>query len=449
MDRSVVITGLGPISGLGLGIDATWRAVLEGSCAIASAQRIDASGFTCSIVSEVKDFKASQAVPKTYRKAVKVMARDIELAVGAADAAARDAALITPGTATADDGDRTYSPERAGAQIGAGLIAAELDELTEALAVATDEQGQFDNKKFGTEGIARITPLWLLKYLPNMLACHVTIIHDTQGPSNTITCNEASSHLSIGESLRVIQRGAADMCFCGGAESKIDLLGHLRHVLSGRLNTTDNERPEQAVRPFCQTAAGTVPGEGGAILILEAAETFQSRSANGSARAYAELKGFGASQTVHVPSRNLEPDPEGRGFAAAITAALNDAGVEPDQVDMIVPFGLGLPSYDQAEAEALRSVFGKELARIPVVGSRSLVGNLGAGGGALDACIAAKAVAEQMVPARINCRQPLTGINAGNAPSQPAELRHVLTYSTSLGGQNAALVLGTYSAQAR
>ena len=443
MDRSVVITGLGPISGLGLGIDATWRAVLEGTRVIAPAQRIDASGFPCCIVSEVKDFQARQVVPKTYRKAVKVMARDIELAVGAADAAARDAALITPGTAETDDDDRTYPPERTGAHIGAALIAAEMDELTEALAAARDEQGRFDIKKFGTEGIARITPLWLLKYLPNMLACHVTIIHDTQGPSNTITCNEASSHLSIGESLRVIQRGAADMCFCGGAESKIDLLGHLRHTLSGRLNTTDNERPEQAVRPFCQTAAGTVYGEGGAILILEATETFQRRSANGSGRAYAELKGFGASQTVNISSRNLEPDPEGRGIAAAITAALKDAGIEPGQVDMIIPFGLGVPAYDQAEAEALRSVFGEELARIPVVGSKSMVGNLGAGSGALDACIAAKAIAEQTVPARVNCHRPLTGIDAGDAPSQPAELRHVLTYSTSFGGQNAALVLGT------
>jgi len=285
----------------------------------------------------------------------------------------------------------------------------------------------------------------LLKYLPNMLACHVTIIHDTHGPSNTITCNEASSHLSIGESLRVIQRGAADVCFCGGAESKIDLLGYLRHVMGGRLNTTDNDRPAQAVRPFCQTAAGTVCGEGGAIVILEAAETFQQRSGDG-ARAYATLKGFGASQTVHLPSRNLEPDPQGRGIAAAITAALRDADVEPGQIDMIVPFGLGVPSYDQAEAEALRNVFGQYLAKIPVVPTKSLTGNLGAGGGALETCIAAKSVAEQTIPARINCSQPLPGLDAGSAPSRSAKLRCVLTYSTSLGGQNAALVLGTFDA---
>ena len=445
MERPVLITGLGPISGLGLGIAPTWQALLAGTVAVGPIRRFDASGFPCRIASEVQDFKARDAVPKSYRKAVKVMARDIELAVGAADAAARDAHLVTPGTAgKADltDDERTYPAHRVGAQIGAALIAPEIDELTTALATSTDDEGRFDDHQFGREGINHVTPLWLLKYLPNMLACHVTIIHDTQGPSNTITCNEASSQLSIGEGLRVIQRGAADLCFCGGAESKLDLLGYLRHVLSGRLNTTDNDRPEQAVRPFCQSAAGTVPGEGGAIVILEAADTFQQRrDKTGTGRAYARIKGVGASQTVHRPSRNLEPDPQGRGIAAAIRAALADGDVAPEQIDLIVPFGLAVPTHDRAEAEALRGVFGDQLARIPVVAPKALVGTLGAGAGALDTCIAACALAEQTVPARVNCGDPLPGIDAGNAPARPAKLRHVLTYSASFGGQNAALVL--------
>ena len=445
MERPVLITGLGPISGLGLGMAATWQGLREGRCAIAPAQRFDASGFPCRLVSEVTGFSAREVVPKTYRKAVKVMARDIELAVGAADCAARDAHLVTRGTeGVADLGDKegTYAPQRMGAHIGAALIAAELDELTFALAKATDEQGRFDYHKFGAEGINHVTPLWLLKYLPNMLACHVTIIHDTQGPSNTITCNEASGHLSIGESLRVIQRGSADLCFCGGVESKVDLMGHLRHNLAGRLNGDDNDRPERAVRPFCTTAAGTVPGEGGAIVILEAAETFQRRrDESGNGRAYARLAGFGASQTVHLAKRNLEPDPQGRGIAAAIRAALADANIEPGQIDLITPFGLAVPAYDRAEAAALRTVFGEHLARIPVVASKGAVGTLGAGGGALDTCIAAWALLEQAIPARINCDDPLPGVNAGNAPAQAAEIRYALTCSNSLGGQNAALVL--------
>ena len=443
MNRSVVITGLGPISGLGLGIEATWRAVLDGACAIGPSQRVDASGFACTIVSEVKDFQARKVVPKSYRKATKLMSRDIELALGAADQAVRDAKLVTPADDTAD-ADRTYPANRTGAHIGAALIAADIDELTVAMAASTDANGKFDYHKFGAEGLGQITPLWLLKYLPNMPACHVTIIYDTNGPSNTITCNEASSHLSIGESFRVIQRGAADMCYCGGAESKIDLLGRLRQFMSGRFNTTDNDRPEQAVRPFCQTAAGTVPGEGGAIVVLEAVETFRQRSADDGCRAYAELKGFGASQTVDLPSRCLAPDPKGRAIASSITAALRDANTGPEQIDLIVPFGLGVPAYDQAEAEALRSVFGSRLEQVPVAAPKALVGNLGAGGGALDTCIAAKALAEQTVPTRVNCPQPLPGLDVGDAPARSAQLRCVLTYSTSLGGQNAALVLGAF-----
>src|SRR5690606_15661492 len=115
------------------------------------------------------------------------------------------------------------------------LIAADLDELTMALNESRKEDGSFDIHHWGAEGMRNLTPLWLLKYLPNMLACHVTIIHDVRGPSNTITCAEASGGLSFGESLRVIQRGAADACFCGGAESKVNPMTFYRQVLTGRL----------------------------------------------------------------------------------------------------------------------------------------------------------------------------------------------------------------------
>ena len=136
------------------------------------------------------------------------MSRDIELAVIAAELACLDAGLVTHSNTNGSGNKPTYASTRMGAHIGAGLIAAELNELTAALSEATDSQGRFDYHQWGKEGLGHLTPLWLLKYLPNMLACHVTIIHDAQGPSNTITCGEASALLSIGESLRVIQRGS-------------------------------------------------------------------------------------------------------------------------------------------------------------------------------------------------------------------------------------------------
>lgn len=445
MARKVVITGLGPVSGLGLGIAPTWARVVAGRGAIDRVQAFDPSGFECQIGSEVSEFKLSQYVPKSYRKATKVMARDIGLAVAAADYAARDAGLVTRGTEGNEDTPPSYDPARVGAHIGAGLIAAELDELTAALAEAVDEHGAFDYHKWGREGITHLTPLWLLKYLPNMLACHVTIIHDAQGPSNTITCGEASGLLSIGESLRVIQRGAADMCFCGGVESKINPMAYLRRHMTGRLNVSDNNSPETAVRPFSKDAAGTVVGEGGGIVTLESAETLEQRRAAASGdrapAGYAELAGFGASQSINIEARNLKPDPAGRSIASAIQAAMREAGVRPDQIGLIIPFGAGVLDCDQAEAAALQAVFGGGLEEIPVVSTKSLIGTCDAGCGGLDACVAAMAVAKQTVPAVINCDQPLSGLCAGTAASREAVIDSALVYSAGIGGQNAALVL--------
>lgn len=445
MSRRVVITGLGPISGLGLGMEPTWQAMLDGQTALQRIELFDPSGFDSQVGAQVSDFNLRDHVPKSYRKATKVMATDIEHAVAAADFAVRDAGLGTTGTepdaAKSDDYEPTYPSNRVGCHIGAGLIAAELTELTSALAEAV-EDGSFSIHRWGEEGIFHLTPLWLLKYLPNMLACHVTIIHNAQGPSNTITCSEASAMLSIGESLRVIQRDAADMCFCGGAEDKLNLMGLLRQHMTGRLNKQDNDNPATAVRPFSKDASGIAVGQGGAIVILESLDTFEQRKASDeTARAYAELVGFGASQTVNHPKRNLAPDEQGRGIQLAIEAALRDAEVEPSEVDLIIPFGTAVPDYDQAEASALRKVFGETLANIPIASTKSYVGNCHAGAGGIDVCVAAKAIAEQTIPAIINCDEPLDGLNAGTAPSKSAELNHVLTYTAGFGGQNAAMVL--------
>jgi len=445
MSRRVVITGLGPVSALGLGLEPTWQSLLDGQCALNTIKSFDASGLPSHIGGELPEFKITSFVPKSYRKATKVMANDIELAVAAADFAARDAKLLTKGTDpdAGKNGDfrSTYDPTRMGCHIGAGLIAADLDELTLAFAEAKDADGNFDIHAWGEQGMNNLTPLWLLKYLPNMLACHVTIIHETNGPSNTITCAEASSELSIGESLRVIQRDAADLCFCGGTEDKINPMGVLRESLAGRLNTADNDNPSNAVRPFSSDAGGTAIGEGGGIVILEALDAFEKRKDTDGVTAYAEVLGFGASQTVNREKRNLEPSSDGRSIASAIRSALREAQVNPDQIDLILPFGIGYGPYDTAEVNALKAVFGDRLADIPIVSPKAYIGNCAAGGGAFDVCVAAMAVKQQKLPAVINCDNPLPGLNAATTPARDATVTHALTYSVSLGGQNAALVL--------
>jgi len=442
MTRRVVLTGLGPVCAIGMGAEPVWDAAVAGRVGIGPIEQFDAGGFACKAAGEVRDFSVKDYVPKSYRKATKVMARDIEMAVAAAHLAAMDAKLITRGIDP--DGTLSYPPHRVGAHIGAGLIAAELNELTAALAEARDEEGKFDIHRWGESGMQHLTPLWLLKYLPNMLACHVTIIHDCQGPSNTITCAEASAGLSIGESLRVIQRGAADACFCGGAESKLNPMAYLRQMMTDRYNTQDEE-PATMVRPFCQSAAGCVVGEGGGIVVLESLETFEARAAQAEGgnkpRAYAEVVGFGASQSVNLSARNSRPDPQGRGIAVALRAAIREAGVTPDAIDLVIPFGLGLPETDHAETEALKRVFGERLRDVPLVSPKALVGNCGAGAGGVDVCLAAKALSEQRIPAVVNCPTPLPGLMADENPARDAKLGYVLTYSAGIGGQNAALVL--------
>jgi 3-oxoacyl-[acyl-carrier-protein] synthase II len=283
----------------------------------------------------------------------------------------------------------------------------------------------------------QLTPLWLLKYLPNMLACHVTIIHDTQGPSNTITCGEASGGLSVGESLRVIQRGQADLCFCGGAESKLNPMAFLRQVLTGRLvppARVDPADPGGAVRPFDEGACGGALGEGGGIVILEAAETFEQR---GNGQAYAELRGFGASQTVNHATKNRAPHADGRGIVAAVRAALNEAQLEPDAIDVVIPFGLGHPDWDAAEAAALRTLLGDRLARVPILSPKANVGNLGAGSGGYDLALAAQVLKQQALPETLNRDDALPGLGATEAE----KLDVALVFATGLGGQNTAMVL--------
>src|SRR5688500_12670624 len=254
--KRVVITGIGVISPIGIGVKAFWENLLAGRVGVQRITAFDPAGFPTQIAGEVPAFKIGDYVPKSYRKATKVMARDIELAVVAADDAFKDAGLQSKAYTDAP----TINSKRFGCNIGAGLISVDLNELTSALHVARSEQNpnKIDLQRWGRDGMSQLTPLWLLKYLPNMLACHVTIIHELKGPSNTITCADASSHLAIGEAFRTVQRGDADLAICGGAETKVVPMSHMRQILLKRCTETHNDTPETAVRPFDQDADGTV-----------------------------------------------------------------------------------------------------------------------------------------------------------------------------------------------
>jgi len=463
MARTVVITGVGVVSALGAGREALWRGLTEGRCGLAPITLFDPTGLPCTIAGEAKEddgslITAKNYVPKHYRKAVKVMARDIELAVAAAKLAVDDAGLVTrasfgeSGELTVGDDPGatvgTYPPERMGCSIGAGLIAADAGEIAQAFDKARsadeNEAGGIDLRVWGNNemgggggGMNHLTPLWLLKYLPNMLACHVTIIHGAQGPSNTITCGESSALLSIGESVRVIERGSADMCFSGGAESKLNLLGVFRQGQAGRLAKAGPDVDVRGlVRPFDESAGGMIMGEGGGILILELAERAKSRGA----KVYAEVAGFGAGQSA-VALPGLEGVD---GYRYAVQSALADAEINPGDIDAIVPLGLGESGCDAMEAEALFQVFGDRLESIPMVTLAPHMGNCHAGMGGVSAGVGAMLLSQQALPGRLGVsdRSRLRrGVRAHAEPGGPANLKHVLVCSASLGGQNAALVL--------
>lgn len=439
--RGVVITGLGAVTAFGLGAQPLWEGLLAGRSCLKPIARFDPAGFPCRLAAEVESYSARDLVPKSYRKAVKVMARDIELAVGAAKAAVEDAGLTTKATASEGEPARpTYAARRVGCHIGAGLIACEVPELTMALATARAEGGDprrptVSLKAWGERGVNNLQPLWLLKYLPNMLACHVTIIHDAQGPSNTITCAEASGGLSIGESKRVLERGEADMCFSGGAESKVSPMGLVRMDLAGRLaHTGDSADGASFVRPYDERATGGLLGEAGGLVVLEGEDTARARGA----RPYARLAGFGAG---HSP-RTGGPERRCDGLVFAIQNAFEDAGVGPEDIDVIVPHAAGVPAIDAEEAAALRRVFGPRLADIPLVTLTPAIGDGMAGAGGVAACVAALCLRHQALPARLHSGTCPPDLQAGASPQRDARLRHALVCTNALGGQNAAIVLG-------
>ncbi len=429
--RRVVVTGIGVISPIGIGSKSFWDNLLAGQVGVRRIASFDPAGFSCQIAGEVPAFKIGDFVPKSYRKATKVMARDIELAVVAADDAFKDAGIQSKAYTETPNVDS----RRFGCNIGAGLISVDLNELTSALSAARSEQNpnKLDLKRWGKEGMSQLTPLWLLKYLPNMLACHVTIVHELKGPSNTITCADASSHLAIGEAFRTIQRGSADLAICGGAETKVVPMSHMRQILLKRCTESHNDSPETAVRPFDTDADGTATAEGGGLFILEEYEHANKRGA----KIYAELVGFGASQDTY---RITEPDPKGHSYSRAINSALTDAKVNADAVDMLVPCGLGIPAHDRAELAGLKTVFGANLAKLPLAPIKAQIGNLAAGSG-VDAAAAVLALHHGKIPGAVNTKKAIDGQSLNLKPeARDATLNVTVSSVYSLGGQNAALV---------
>lgn len=455
MATPIAITGLGVVSPFGVGAGAFWDGIRAGRCAIGRPQTLDASSFSCQYAAEAPKLAMKDHLPKSYRKFARVMARDIELAVVAANEAAGvggyGAKLGSLGDQD-EGGERAYPPARLGTHVGAALMAPEIPELARAMSVAADEDGNWDMGKWGEAGMGQLTPLWMLKYLPNMLACHVSILHQAKGPSNTITAGEASGLLSIGEAMRVIERGDAEASLAGSGDSRVNHLAIERLRLAGRLaETAGMGAPSSIVRPFDADAIGSVPGEGAAICFLEAPEAAEARGA----KIIATLLGFGAAQAVPTNWKGGGPVMAGLGakaggsagglddaLAQAISRALADAGVAAGDIDAVFCHGAGEVALDDAEARGLQIALGDRAQGVELFWLGPMIGETMAAGGSLLVAAASMALERQELPTRVQPGAGRSGLNASAAPARGMQLRRVLVCTHALGGQCAALVLG-------
>jgi 3-oxoacyl-[acyl-carrier-protein] synthase II len=413
--RRVAITGLGVVAPNGLGKEAFWSACVDGRSGVGPIRTFDASAHPVKIAAEVPEFDINQYVPSEHRKSLKIMGRAMRFGVAASALAVRDSGL---------DLSRE-NPERVGLIMGTGLVPIDLLEVTPLLADSADESGHLQVDRLGGQGSGALFPLWLLKYLPNMVAAHISMIHNAQGPNSTITTACAAGTQAVGEAFRLIQRNDADIVLAGGADSRIDPLLLLAYTALGALSTA-HRPPQEVSRPFDGERDGFVLGEGAAVLVLEELERAKRRGAV----IYAEVLGLGSSFDAYAVTR---PDPEARGAARAIRWALDEARTDYHDVDYINAHGTSTRLNDLMETRAVKSVFGEGAKLLPLSSIKSMVGHLIGAAGAVEAVALALTLSTGIVPPTINQTHPDPECNLDYVPNTAREMRVRTAVSTSFG----------------
>ncbi len=409
--RPVVITGIGTLTACGMGYEPLWQMAMEGRSGIRALTDFSGNGSPVKVGGEVWDFHPEEFVKA--RKSLKLMSRDIQLAVAASRLAIQDSKIVL------DQIDRT----RAGVTLGSGLINNELEELGSGIRASLDETGQFQMGRFGREGIRAMFPLWLLKYLPNMPACHVSIAHGLKGPSNTLTTYSTGAVQAVGEAFRVIERGDADVMLAGATDSKLNPLGLSRLYLLGVLSEK-NHLPGEVYRPFDRRRDGVVLGEGAGIFVLEEKEHAVKRGA----KIYGEIWGYNA--RVHSQEKVMQN-------------ALADAGCDLKDIGFVHANGSGLPREDVQEAESIARIFSNGSRHVPVTASKSLTGHLVDASGASELGLSLLSLERQLLPPITNLDEPDPRCDLNfvrdtpQALGRPAFLVHTFGFS----GQSAALVV--------
>lgn len=377
--HEVVITGIGVVCPIGIGVDELWTSVENGTSGVDVTRLHDASAMPSKIGAELRDFEPKQHVKP--RKSLKVMCREIQTAFAASTMAATKACIS----------DLQIDRHRIGSIFGSQMLYGEIPEffdLYKGCYENRDVTGEFDASKFGETFSSTMNPLWMLKYLPNMPSCHIAIGLDAQGPNNSIVLGDASSLLAIIEAVNCIRRGTADIMIAGGSGSR---LSTTPRVFRGDSNvaTRWNDNPTAASRPFDMDRDGMVNGEGAGALVFERADHAKARGANVLCR----VAGYGATCDVgdSIESRKTA-------IGISIRQALASESVSPDRICHVNAHGLSTMDNDQAEAQAIQG----ELGDVSVTAPKSLFGNLGPGSGTVELAASIMAMKNGIVPATIN-----------------------------------------------
>ena len=374
MQRRVVVTGVGLVSALGVGTNETWEGLKAGHCGIGTITSFDTTQFTCKIAGEVKDFDPAKYIEK---KEIKKMARFMQFAVAASDFAMDMAGLkVTPEIA-----------EEVGVYIGSGIGGFEVIER--------------EHKKLLEGGPGKISPFFIPSTIINLGSGYVSIRFGAKGPNSAAATACTTGAHAVGDSFKLIERGAADVMICGGAEATITPLC-VGGFAAMRALSTRNDDPATASRPWDRDRDGFVIGEGAGILILEELEFAKKRGAT----ILAEIVGYGMSgDAYHITS----PAEDGDGAFRVMRAALKDAGLQPSDIDYINAHGTSTEVGDRIETTAIKRCFGEHARQLAVSSTKSMTSHLLGGAGGLEAGITVLAIMNQLAPPTMNLQNPAEG----------------------------------------
>ena len=405
--RRVVITGMGLVTPLGIGVETNWHALLEGRSGISSISRFDVSDFPTRIAGEVKDFHPEDFIEK---KEIKKMDPFIQYAVAAARMAMDEARLpITP-----DNEDMV------GVIVGVGIGG--LSSIEEY------------HKLFLETRLKKVSPFFIPKLIANLAPGQIAIHYGAKGINYTPTSACSSGAHAIGEAFRLVRLGEQDAMIAGGAEAALTPLG-LGGFIAMKAVSSHNEEPEKASRPFDRNRDGFVMAEGAGIIVLEELQHAKSRGA----RIYAEVIGYGANgDAYHITA----PSPDGEGAVRCMRMALRSGGVHPTEVDYINAHGTSTPYNDATETHAIKCVFGEHAGRLAVSSTKSMTGHLLGAAGGVEAVYSALALYHECLPPTINYEEPDPACDLDYVPNvaRRAPIRVALSNSFGFGGTNACLV---------